>query len=134
MSEDLIVRSFELAVENAGDITPAVYEKYFARCPDSEALMTHIDELVRGKMMEEVYRLIMVEDYGEEEGYLNWEVDNHEMAYSVEPHMYESLFSALIDTVRESLGDEWNAEFEAAWQKRSESLCKEILGRFSEAM
>ncbi|MBT4162359.1 MAG: globin [Gammaproteobacteria bacterium] len=134
MSDDLIIRSLELAVANAGDITPAVYKKYFARCQDSKALMIHVDELVRGKMMDEVYRLVMVEDYGEEDGYLNWEVDNHEMAYSVKPHMYESLFSALIETICESLGDEWNADYAAAWKQRSDRLRHEIVRRFSEAV
>ena len=131
MAEDLVYRSFELAAERAGDISPSVYEKYFARCPASEGLMSHIDELVRGKMMDEVYKLLMTEDYAEEENYLNWEVKNHQFAYSVEPQMYDTLFNALVETIRESLGDDWNADFEDAWRERTEALLQEIHQRFA---
>ena len=106
-------------------------EKYFQKCPDSESLMTHIDELVRGKMMDEVYRLMMVDNYGDEESYLNWEVDNHEMAYSVEPHMYEALFDALIETIKDCLGDAWNPAYEAQWFARTDNLREEIINRFT---
>ena len=60
---DLVLKSFELAAETGTDITPLIYDKYFKSSPESVDLMSHIDELVRGKMMEEVFRLLMVENY-----------------------------------------------------------------------
>ena len=133
MSEDLIYKSFELAAEKGEDISDSVYEKYYRICPDSKDLMAYVDERVKAKMMEEVYRLVMVEDFAEETGYLNWEVDNHEMAYSVLPHMYDGLFAALIVTVSETLGDDWSEEYASAWQSRTDQLNQEILARFSKA-
>ena len=132
MSDDLVYQSFEIAAEQAGDITGSVYEKYFAACPGSEDLMAHIDEIVRGKMMSEVFRLLMVEDYLDEAVYLTWEVKNHEFAYSVEPQMYGNLFSAVLETMEESLGDAWNLEYEQAWIARIEKMTQEILPRFSQ--
>ena len=126
---DAVNESLELAAEIAGDITPAIYERYFANCPGSEALMSHIDELVQAKMMAEVYRLIMLPSYEDETGYLNFEVDNHSLAYSVEPHMYGNLLEALKDTVEETLGDQWQPQHEQAWQDRLEALLKEINSR-----
>jgi len=95
--------------------------------------MQYVDENVKGKMMDEIYRLLMVEDYGEEAAYLNWEVDNHEMAYSVLPHMYEGLFEAVFETIESSLGADWNNAYAAAWQARLGLLREEVLGRFSKA-
>lgn len=129
---DPVVDSLELAAELAGDITPAIYDRYFERCPGSEALMSHIDELVRGKMMVEVYRLVMLKDYSDEANYLQFEVNNHALAYSVEPHMYENLLIALTETVMETLGDQWTDELADAWENRSSTLIKEIQARLPE--
>ena len=126
---DLVSESLELAAELAGDITPAVYARYFERCPGSEALMSHIDELVQGKMMVEVYRLVMLENYSDEQAYLTFEVNNHALAYSVEPHMYGNLLTSLMDTVAESLGDQWTQSMLEAWEDRLEMLSGEIESR-----
>ena len=126
---DLVTQSLEVAAEKAGDITPAVYETYFAACPGSEALMSHIDHLVRAKMMVEVYRLMMLTNFEDEQGYLNFEVDNHALAYSVEPHMYGNLMHALMDTVAQALGDDWNPDYLSAWEDRIQDLSNEISSR-----
>ena len=131
MSEDLIVESLEQVVEIAGDISPACYEKFFARSPESHALMMHMDDIQRGKMMEEVYRLIMVEDYAAESEYLNWEINNHEIAYSVLPHMYDDFFIAFKETVREAMGAAWSDAFDTAWNIKIDQLLKEIKPRFN---
>ena len=131
MSEDFVVECLELVAEKAGDITPVIYEKYFERCPDSAAVMSHLDETTMGKMMDEVYRLIMVADCASESDYLNWEVVNHEFAYSVEPHMYEGLFAAMTEAVSEALGVDWNTAMESAWKARCDDLRREIVRRFT---
>jgi len=123
---DPVYSSLMLAAEKAGDITPAIYNRYFSQCPGSQQLMSHIDELVQGKMMEEVFRLIMVEQYEQESAYLNFEVKNHKYAYSVLPHMYENLLEAVHYTVRAALRKDWSEEFERAWQARISALIGEI--------
>jgi hypothetical protein len=129
MTEDLISTPFEMAAEIGGDLAPAIYANYFARCPGSQALMSHIDDIVRGKMLEEVYRLLMLSDYSGEQGYLNFEMKNHKLAYSVEAHMYGNLLAAILDTVRDAIGDQWQPSFEAAWQQRINDLTLEIQHR-----
>lgn len=129
MTEDLISTNFEMAAEIGGDLAPAIYANYFARCPGSQALMSHIDDIVRGKMLEEVYRLLMLSDYSGEQGYLNFEMKNHKLAYSVEAHMYGNLLAAILDTVRDAIGDQWQPSFEAAWQQRINDLTLEIQHR-----
>ncbi len=131
MSGDLVYQSIELVAEYPGDISVTIYEKYFARCPESEKLMSHLDDIVRGRMMDEVYRLFLIDSYAPEQAYLNWEVKNHQLAYSVEPYMYRNLFDAIVETIREALAEHWNTDFEEAWQKRINALLEEIHQRFA---
>lgn len=126
---DLVLKSFELAAETGTDITPLIYDKYFKSSPESLDLMSHIDELVRGKMMEEVFRLLMVENYQPEAEYLNFEVKNHESAYNVEPDMYIKLLDAVRVAVKDTLRSEWSIEYEEAWQGRIGDLTNELLNR-----
>lgn len=127
--EDPVIESLEIAAENAGDINEQVYKRYFERCPGSEALMAHIDNLVRGKMLNEVLRLVMTPDYSEEQQYLDFEVKNHRFAYSVLPHMYTNLLSALRDTVRDAAGASWTTAHDRAWNERIDALASEIAAR-----
>ncbi|MCB1693986.1 MAG: globin [Pseudomonadales bacterium] len=126
---DLVLESLELAAENIDDIVPPVYKSYFDRCPGSEALMSHIDNLVRGKMLDEVLRLVMKESYEGEQQYLDFEVNNHKLAYSVEPHMYGNLLAALRDVIRDAAGDGWTDAHEQAWDDRIALLTSEITAR-----
>ena len=118
---DLVLKSFELAAETGTDITPLIYDKYFKSSPESVDLMSHIDELVRGKLM--------VENYQPEAEYLNFEVKNHESAYSVEPDMYIKLLDAVRVAVKDTLRSEWSIEYEEAWQGRIGDLTNELLNR-----
>lgn len=130
MSGDPVLECFEKLAERDIDVTPEIYKRYFARCPAAADLMSHIDDIARGKMMEEVYRLLLVEDYGDEQGYLDWEVDNHEVAYGVHPSMYADLFGATVESIKDSLGDEWNARYEQALQARVDALERQVVRRF----
>ena len=126
---DMIIESLESVAESAGDITHDVYDKYFERCPGSAALMSHIDDIVRGRMLQEVMRLMMLPDFNQEQQYLDFEVNNHRSAYSVEPHMYGNLLSALRDTVRDHLVGQWSDAVDAAWNDRIRTLLAEIEAR-----
>lgn len=130
---DLVLKSFERAAEAGTDITPLIYDRYFESSPESIDLMSHIDDLVRGKMMEEVFRLLMVENYKPETEYLNFEVKNHESAYKVEPNMYLKLLDSVRLAVKDSLAPDWSVEYEEAWQVRIGNLTNELLNRSSKS-
>lgn len=127
--EDPVIASLEVAAAQAGDISEEVYKRYFERCPGSQALMSHIDHLIRGKMLDEVLRLIMLPGFSAEQQYLDFEVKNHRLAYSVEPHMYRNLLSALRDVVKDAAGKAWDDDIEVAWQTRIDMLTGEIEAR-----
>ena len=123
-----LTESLELAAEHLGDVTERVYRRYYADCPSAAEVMAHSDEHMQGRMLDEVFRLLMVEDVGSEDGYLDFEVDNHR-AYNVELTMYPDLFGAVMAVVRDGLGDAWTEAFETAWQSRIASLLRAIESR-----
>ena len=124
-ARDAVIESLERAAERAGDITPLVYERYFARCPDSAALMKLTDQHMRGRMIAEVLRLVMSDDVGNDRSYLRFETRTHE-TYGVMPAMYPHLLEGLREAVRESLGGAWNDAYERAWNERLAVLSTEI--------
>lgn len=132
-TEDLVYRTFELAAERVDDIVEPVYRRYFARDPEAAALMSHMDHLTLGRMLNEVMRLLMSSDYAVDASYLDFEVKNHEWAYRVQSRMYSELLASVRETVAEVLGSEWNAACAAAWDERVARLLEEIEQRTSAA-
>jgi hemoglobin-like flavoprotein len=120
-----IERSLELAGERAGDITDAVYDGYFARCPGSRELMKLTDQYMRGRMLESVLVLLMVGSAQEQRDYIRFEVKSHR-SYSVLPHMYANLLGALRETVKAALGADWTTAIDAAWSARLDAILDEI--------
>ncbi len=116
-----LLASLEQAAEIAGDIAPAIYSRYFERCPESQSIMVHTDEHMRGRMIEEVYRLLMAESVDHEREYLVFETSNHR-AYGAQSHMYENLLLATRDVVQKALGTGYTGEMKAAWERRLEDL------------
>lgn len=120
-----IITAMELAAEAAGDITGAVFDRYFARCSDSRALMEHMDEHMLGRMMEQVILLLMESGEEELESYIEFETASHR-AYGVKPHMYESLMLAVQDVISQALGDAFTEDMALALQSRIDFLLREI--------
>jgi hypothetical protein len=125
-ADDLVYRSFERASERVDDIVEPVYRRYFARDPEAAALMSHMDHLTLGRMLNEVIRLLMSTDYAVDASYLDFEVKNHEWAYRVQSRMYSELLAAVRETVADVLGSEWDAASAAAWDERVARLLDEI--------
>lgn len=122
---EVIVQSFSDAAQTGQDITAKTYAAYFERCPGSDELMAHTDHRMRGRMMEEVLKLLMAEDLSSLGDYLRFETKTHE-GYGVEPVMYHNLLLAVRDTVRELLGNGWGHDYERSWDGRIEYLAEHI--------
>ena len=111
------------------DITAAVYAQFFATDPAAHGLMGHSDEPMRGRMLDEVLLLLMSEPTQENARALQWEVDNHLLAYGVQPDMYEGFFKAVKDAVQGALADAWLPEHEQAWNDRITQLHNTVLAQ-----
>ena len=125
----VISESLSLCDDRIGDITPLVYQRFFKLDASAASLMEYSDEHMRGRMFASVLELFLSDDPFENDGFLAWELDNHVTAYSVTKSMYESLFKAFIEVVKETLGEAWSIDFEDAWTHRIARIMTEVSHR-----
>ena len=122
----VISESLSLCDDLMGDITPLVYQRFFELDASAARLMEYSDEHMRGRMFASVLELFLSDDPFKSDGFLAWELDNHVSAYSVTSTMYESLFKAFIDVVKDSLGEAWSPEVASAWTARIARIMTEV--------
>mgnify|MGYP001811687065 CR=1 FL=1 len=120
-----ILAAMERLAEKAGDVSPAIFTRYFERCGESKALMDHMDEHMLGRMMDQVLLLIMEPGEDELTSYIEFETASHR-SYGVEPHMYESLMKSVQDVLASELAEDFTQEMKDALQKRIDYLLKAI--------
>lgn len=113
-----IVASLELAAEQAGDLTGAVYARLFAQQPAMRPLFVmDTNDAVKGEMLARVFDAIL--DFIGERRYahnlIKAEVITH-AAYEVPPAVFATFFGVVGETVREACGAEWTAAMEDAWR------------------
>jgi hemoglobin-like flavoprotein len=114
-----IERSFELAAERCGDLTPLVYQRLFAAHPEARALFrTEGSEPVKGSMLMLTIEAIL--DYvGERSGryrMIQCEAVSHD-AYGTSRDLFVTFFAAIADTLRDVLGSDWSDEIDGAWRE-----------------
>lgn len=115
----LIERSFEGAAERGGDITPLVFERFFALAPQAEALFDQdaLDPQGRGRMLAEMLTILV--DQARGEGYVAptlATIAADHVAYGVADHgLYAVWLEALTGVVRDLNGPGWSAEMADAW-------------------
>ena len=115
-----ITESFEYVSE---DLNQHIIERYHELCPDAAGLMSHMDEHMCGRMLEEVFLLVLgSEDF---ESWIDFELTNHE-SYGVRLEMYTHLFQALLDVIRGHLQADWTPAWQSAWEARIEYLLSVI--------
>lgn len=119
---EVVTETFELCAAAEIDLTPAVYQTFFTSDPQAMALMGHSDAPMRGRMLDEALVLIMSEPTADNDRYLQWEVENHLLAYGVALTMYEGFFVAIRDAVRDALASRWQTAHEQGWNARIEQL------------
>lgn len=118
----LLERSFEVAAERGGDITPLVFARFFEIAPKAEALfqLDTIDPQARGRMLAEM--LTMLADQARGESYVGptlATIAADHVAYGVEDFsLYEAWLDALTDVVRDLNAAGWTPEIAAAWQRQ----------------
>ncbi len=111
-----ITASFEHVSD---DLNGAIIARYHELCPAAADLMSHMDEHMCGRMLEEVFMLVLgAEDF---ESWIDFELNNHE-SYGVHLEMYTHLFQALLDVMRDHLADHWTPVWQSAWEARIEYL------------
>ncbi len=123
---EVISQTLERCAEVCDDLVPPVYRIYFDLDPQAKALMAHSDQHMKGRMLQQTLELMLTDEHLGEAGYLRWEVNNHLLAYGVDPSMYKHFLDAIKLAVQESLGESWQDTDEAAWQQQLALLLGEI--------
>ena len=108
------------------------FERFFQMSEEGESLMAHMDHVHRGKMMAEIYRLLLAEKLEDEADYLNWEAKNHETAYFVPKHLYPLSMRALQALVADTLGGALSSSESDAFTARCNQIAHEVQTRYSQ--
>jgi len=131
MSQAIIESSLEQLIETGGDLGQDCFARFFERSEEGRGLMEHMDDVHRGKMMAEIYRLLLTPDLSTETDYLNWESKNHQTAYFVPKSLYPVFMDALIESISASLGADWTQTVAEAFQVQCDRIVQEIQTRYS---
>lgn len=135
MSEtNLVAASLEALAERDDDPTAAVYRRLFARSPEMEALFINdVRGAARGEMLSVVFETLL--DLAQAGYYapnmIRAEIVNHENL-GVPPVVFASFFPVVMETVRETLGDAWTPDTQAAWDQLLGQL-EGLVGEHSKA-
>jgi hemoglobin-like flavoprotein len=118
-SSNPIERSFELAAERCGDLTPLVYRRLFDAHPETRTMFrTEGSELVKGSMLALTIDAIL--DFaGERTGHFRMiaaEISSHD-AYGTSRELFIAFFGIIAQTLRDIVGADWSDDIDAAWRK-----------------
>ena len=122
-----ITESLEICAARGEDILPAVFEHFFAADRQAHELMQYSDRHMQGRMLEATLELFMSEEHFGPGNYLDWELDNHLIAYGATPDMYRSLFASITHVIRRAVAQDWRPEHEAAWHDRIERIMAQVM-------
>ena len=127
VEQELIERALECAAEDDPELNNLVYRNFYEAMADAGQLMSHVDEGVRGKMMAEIYRLLLADDVATSDSdYLVFETKTHANSYFVRPEMYRLLSDVLLQTLRLSAARVWGPAVEAAVSRRLNAMTTAI--------
>ncbi len=113
----LIERSLEIAAENGGDLTSAVYARLFRERAELEAMFVmDTDRGVRGEMLARVFAAILdlIGDGAYAQNWIRAEATTHE-GYLVPRADFARFFEIVAETVRDACGADWDGAMEEAW-------------------
>lgn len=119
-----INRTLELLAARDLDMTPAVYARFFARCPAAEALFASAEaKTVQGKMLNELVQTVLdrLEGKAYSDTLVATMVSDHNSWGATLP-MYDALFAAFIEALADALGEQADAAMLIAWERQLSSL------------
>ena len=124
MQEDreVLHNCFEQLANINTDITAAVYAGLNARMPVANQHMDYMDDRMKGRMLDQVYKLLLGEV---DPDYLAFETKMHK-GYGADTALYRGLLCAVKDAVSDALGERWSADDDCAWDRSIERILSEI--------
>lgn len=114
----VIMESLERLAETAGDPTPQVYDRLFARYPEMRDLFQRdLNGAVKGEMLNKLFEcaLDLAGPNAYASNFIACEVVNHE-GVGVPREVFPQFFEVAVETFRELMGADWTPAYEAAWR------------------
>ena len=115
---EVVVNTLEQVAEHDVDLTPLIYDDFFESCSEAFPLMGHSDEYMRGRMVAQIFEVIMDDTSHGDGGYLGWEVNAHLKDYGVKEEMYNAFLASIKKAVKVTIDDQWQNEYDRAWDAR----------------
>jgi len=130
-SENLILRSFELAAERCEDLTPLVYRLLFEQHPEAEGMFRSEGSApVKGSMLALTIEA-MLDFAGPRTGHfrlIECEVSSHD-AYGTPRELFVAFFGVIANALREIIGADWSPEIDVAWRKLLDEIGRVVSQR-----
>ncbi|MEW6019015.1 MAG: globin [Pseudomonadota bacterium] len=117
MNTQALLDSLDLVAEHGEDPTPQVYERLFARYPETEALfMGDTRGAARGQMLRQAIETLL--DYlgpnAFAANFLRAELHNHS-DIGVPTEIFPRFYQAMAEAFADILGGAWTADMQRAW-------------------
>jgi hemoglobin-like flavoprotein len=118
VNQALIVSNLETVAERAGDITPLVFERLFARYPEMEPLFFRDHNgAIKGNMLFRAIDCFL--DVGEGDYYggnvVHTEMIHHRDDLEVPSDVFRTFFEVVVETVQAVMDSDWTTEMAEAW-------------------
>lgn len=120
--QEILLHCFEVVAQTGTDLTPAVYERFTRDMPEAIQHIGIMDERMRGRMLDQVYKLLLEETDSE---YLKFETDMHR-GYGADTALYRGILQAVKGAVADCMGDRWSTHEDEAWNRSIDHLIDEI--------
>ncbi|MFT4201772.1 globin [Gordonia sp. (in: high G+C Gram-positive bacteria)] len=114
--DSAVARSLELYEDKLGNPTEAIYRRLYAVHPDAQEIFAG-DTYIPKRMMAGIFETVI--DLAEgtiDPAYTATWVPDH-VAAEVSRPMIATMFDAVVDEIREGLGDDWDADMQADWDR-----------------
>ena len=124
---ELLLKSLEVIAERHEDIVPLVYWRFYAIYPDSRAMFGRDENSFhQGQMFNGM--LLAVIEYSEgrcSNGSIKAWVSDHD-ALGVRREMFPAMFSAMFETIRSCMADDWTEEIRGVWERQIGGLAQQF--------
>jgi len=115
---EILEASLEALAARAGDPTAAVYERLFARYPETEALFVRDrNGAVKGEMLAKVFEcaLDLAGPNAYAANFIRCEVVNHE-GVGVPRELFPRFFEVAVEAFQALMGEAWTPEIDRTWR------------------
>lgn len=107
----------EQLVERVEDLTPLVYDRFFKLHPEALPMFgVDIGDVTKRKMLNGIIMAVMDQAEGRSDDSRTFFWASDHVAYDTTFAMYRTMFSVLLETLEECLGDDWNSAVHDAWK------------------